>query len=119
MRGAHLKGPYTNAQGTGNRQDESEGCVRLQGYDLFGITEMWWDGLHSWSAATAGYCHFRKNRPEWQGWSVALYVTEQQGCMVLYLGMGDETAESLQLGVRWWTNKSDVVMSVCYCKYIS
>lgn len=43
MSGAHLKCLYTNAHGMGNRQEESEVCVQLQGYDLTGITETWWD----------------------------------------------------------------------------
>lgn len=119
MSGAHLKSLYTNAHSMGNEQEESEVCLRLQDYDLFGITEMWWDGSHSWSVAIAGYRHFRKNRPEWQGCAVALYVTEQQGCMVPCLGTCDEPAESLWLGVRQWANKSDVVMIVCYSKSIS
>ncbi|GAB0190630.1 hypothetical protein GRJ2_001528300 [Grus japonensis] len=28
----------------GNKQGELETCARLQGYDLIGITETWWDG---------------------------------------------------------------------------
>lgn len=28
----------------GNRHEELELCVQLQGYDLVGITETWWDG---------------------------------------------------------------------------
>lgn len=46
MSGAHLKCLYTNAHSTGSQQEGSEACVQLQGYDLIGIAETWWDGSH-------------------------------------------------------------------------
>lgn len=35
--------------------------MQLQGYDLIGITEMWWDCSHSWSVAMDGYKLFGKD----------------------------------------------------------
>ncbi|XP_050769877.1 LOW QUALITY PROTEIN: adenosine 5'-monophosphoramidase HINT1-like [Gymnogyps californianus] len=39
----------------GNKREESEMRVQLQGYDLVGITETWWDGSRDWSVAMEGY----------------------------------------------------------------
>jgi len=38
----------------GNKQEELEICTCLQGYDLIGITEIWWDGSYDWSAGMEG-----------------------------------------------------------------
>lgn len=93
-------------------QEESEVYMWLQGYNSFGITEMMWNGSHSWHAAIAGYRQFRKRRPEWQRWAVVLYVTEQQGCMVPWLGTGDGQLRVHGLGLDggsaqaklWWVS---------------
>ena len=38
----------------GNKQEELEVCACLQGCDLIGIMEMWWDGLYDWSVGGMG-----------------------------------------------------------------
>lgn len=40
--GASLKGLYTNVHSMGNREEELEFCMQLQGYDFSGIVETWW-----------------------------------------------------------------------------
>ena len=42
---------YTNVRSMENKHDELETFVQLQGYDLLGIMEMWWDASHDWSVA--------------------------------------------------------------------
>jgi len=34
-----------------NKHKEFETCVDFQGYNLVGITNIWWDGSLDWSAA--------------------------------------------------------------------
>ena len=53
---------YANARSMGNKQEELETCARLQGYDLIGITEMWWDGSYDWTFGMEEYMLFRKDR---------------------------------------------------------
>ena len=43
---ASLKCLYTNARSMGNKQDELEICVQLQGHNLIANTETWWDSSH-------------------------------------------------------------------------
>ena len=45
----------------GNKHEESEMRVQLQGYDLVGIMETWWDGSRDRSVAMEGYGLFRKD----------------------------------------------------------
>ena len=73
--GAQLKCIYSNAQSTGNKQEELEAIVGQDNYDLVAITETWWDHSHDWSAAMDGYKLFRKDRQGRRG-GVALYVRE-------------------------------------------
>ena len=47
--GAQLKCLYANAHSMGNKEEELETFTCLQGYELIGITEMWWDGSYGWS----------------------------------------------------------------------
>lgn len=56
----------------GNKHDELEICVLLQGYDLVGITEARWEHSHDWSAATEGCGFFRKDRMGRRGGKAAL-----------------------------------------------
>jgi len=60
--GAQLKYCYANAHSMGKKQEELETRAHLQGCDLIGIMEMWWDGFYDWSAAMEGYRLFRKDR---------------------------------------------------------
>jgi len=46
----------------GNKQEKLETCAYLQGSDLIGITEMWWDGFYDWRVGMEGYRPFRKDR---------------------------------------------------------
>jgi len=50
-------------------------CTGLQGYDLTGVTQMWWDDSCDWSAVMDVYRLFRKDRQERQGGGVTLYVS--------------------------------------------
>ncbi|GAB0207912.1 hypothetical protein GRJ2_003256900 [Grus japonensis] len=93
--GAQLKCLYANTRSTGNKQEELETCVCLQGYDLIGITEMWWDSSYDWSVGMEGYRLFRKDRQGRQGGGVTLYVNDQLECMELHLGMDEELTKSL------------------------
>lgn len=58
---AYLKCLYTNVHNMGNKQEELEICVRLQGHDLIAVTEMWWDSSHDWNVVMDGYVLFRKD----------------------------------------------------------
>lgn len=48
----------------GNKWEELEACIQLQGYDLIGVTEIRWDSSQDWSAAMDGYRHrlFKKDK---------------------------------------------------------
>jgi len=52
-------------------------CVPLRGYDIFNITETWWDGSYDWRIGMGGYRLFRKDRQGRRGGGVALYVKDQ------------------------------------------
>ncbi|XP_050769715.1 macrophage immunometabolism regulator-like [Gymnogyps californianus] len=88
--------------------------MQVQGYDLVGITETWWDSSHDWSVAMEGYSIFRKDRPGRRGGGVALYVRDQLECMELCLGMDEETAERLWVRMKDKTGKGGIVMVACY-----
>lgn len=45
----------------GNKQQEFEMCGCLQGYDLTGIIEIWYDGSYDWSVEVEGYRILRKD----------------------------------------------------------
>lgn len=45
-----------------DKQEELGVCACLQGYDLIGVTEMWWDGCYDWSVGMEGYRLLRKDR---------------------------------------------------------
>ncbi|GAB0182364.1 cAMP-dependent protein kinase inhibitor alpha [Grus japonensis] len=84
----------------GNKQEELETCARLQGCDLIGIMEMWWDGSYDRTVGMEGYRLFRKYRQGRQGEDVALYVNDQLECMELCLGMDEELTESLWVRIK-------------------
>ncbi|GAB0185820.1 hypothetical protein GRJ2_001047300 [Grus japonensis] len=112
--GAQLKCLYANAQSMGNKQEELETCVRLQGYDVIGITEMWWDSSYDWSVGTEGYRLFRKDRQGRRGGGIALYVNDQLECMELQLGMEEEPTKSLWVRIKGSTGAGDIIAGVCY-----
>ncbi|GAB0208218.1 hypothetical protein GRJ2_003287500 [Grus japonensis] len=98
----------------GNNQEELETCVRLQGYDLIGIPETWWDSSYDWSVGMEGYRLFRKDRQGRQGGGVALYVNDQLEGMELHLGMDEELTESLWVRIKGSTGAGDIIVGVCY-----
>ncbi|GAB0190981.1 hypothetical protein GRJ2_001563400 [Grus japonensis] len=89
-------------------------CVRLQGYDIIGITETWWDGTYDWSVGMEGYRLFRKDRQGRRGGGVTLYVNDQLECMELCLGMGEEPPESLWVSIKGRAGTGDTIVGVCY-----
>ncbi|GAB0209615.1 hypothetical protein GRJ2_003427200 [Grus japonensis] len=98
----------------GNKQEELEICVRLQGHDLIAITETWWDSLHDWNAVMDGYVLFRKDRTARRGGGVALYVREQLECIKLCLSVDEEQVESLWVRMKGQANMGDTVVGVYY-----
>ncbi|GAB0176447.1 mitochondrial enolase superfamily member 1 [Grus japonensis] len=98
----------------GNKQEELETCVRLQGYDLIGITEMWWDSSYDWSVGMEGYRLFRKDRQGRRGGGAALYLNDQLECMELHLGMDEEPTESLWVRIKGRAGAGDIIAGVCY-----
>jgi len=58
-----LKCLCTNAHSIGNKQEELEICVWLQGFDLIAITEICWDSSHDWNIVMDGYTFFKKDSP--------------------------------------------------------
>ncbi|GAB0185603.1 hypothetical protein GRJ2_001025600 [Grus japonensis] len=95
----------------GNKQEELEMCVRLQGYDLIGITETWWDRSYDWSVGMEGYRLFRKDRQGRRGEAVTLYVNDQ---LELHLGMDEEPTESLWVRIKGRAGAGDITAGVCY-----
>ena len=98
--GAQCNCLYANACSMGNKQEELETCARLQGYDVTGITETWWDGSYNWSVGMEGQRLFRKDRQGRPGGDIALYVSDQLECVELRLGMGEELAKSLWVRIE-------------------
>ncbi|GAB0178102.1 hypothetical protein GRJ2_000275500 [Grus japonensis] len=98
----------------GNKQEELEKCVRLQGYDLTGITETWWDSSCDWSVGMEGYRLFRKDRQGRRGGGIALYVNNQLECLELHLGVDEEPTESLWVRIKGRAGAGDIIAGVCY-----
>ncbi|GAB0179465.1 hypothetical protein GRJ2_000411800 [Grus japonensis] len=98
----------------GNKQEELETCTCLQGYDLIGITETWWDGSYEWSVGMEGERLFRKDRQGRQGGGVALYVNDQLECMELCLGMDEELTKSLWVRIKGRAGTGDIIVGACY-----
>jgi len=42
-----LKCLYVNTHIMGNKQEELEVCVQLQGHDFIAVMETWWEGLNA------------------------------------------------------------------------
>ncbi|GAB0208248.1 hypothetical protein GRJ2_003290500 [Grus japonensis] len=98
----------------GNKQEELETCVCLQGYDLIGITETWWDSSYDCSVGMEGYRLFRKDRQGRRGGGVTLYVNDQLECMELHLGMEEEPTKSLWVRIKGRAGTGDIIVGVCY-----
>ncbi|GAB0203506.1 interleukin-6 receptor subunit beta [Grus japonensis] len=112
--GAQLKCLYANTRSMGNKQEALETCTCLQGYDLIGITETWWDGSYDWSVGMEGYRVFRKDRQGRRGGSVALYHNDQLECMELHLGMDEKLTKSLWVRIKGSTGTGDIIAGICY-----
>ncbi|GAB0175856.1 hypothetical protein GRJ2_000050800 [Grus japonensis] len=115
--GAQLTCLYANTRSMGNKQEELETCVCLQGYDLIGITETWWDGSYDWSVGMEGYRLFRKDRQDRQGrqgGGIVLYINDHLECMELHLGKDEEPTESLWVRIKGSTGAVDIIVEVCY-----
>ena len=80
----------------GNKQEESAACARLQGYDLIGITEMWWEGSYDCSVGMEGCRMDRRGRQEG---GITLYVNDQLECVELFL-MDEVPTNSLWLRIK-------------------
>ncbi|GAB0187672.1 hypothetical protein GRJ2_001232500 [Grus japonensis] len=98
----------------GNKQEELETCVCLQGCDLIGITETWWDSSYDWSVGMEGYRLFRKDRQGRQGGGIALYANDQLERMELHLGMKEEPTESLWVRIKGRAGAGDIIVAFCY-----
>ncbi|GAB0209691.1 hypothetical protein GRJ2_003434800 [Grus japonensis] len=98
----------------GNKQEELETCARLQGYDVIGITETWWDGSYDWSVGMEGHRLFRKDRQGRRGGGITLYVNDQLECMELHLGMEEELTESFWVRIKGRAGTGDTIVGVCY-----
>ncbi|GAB0180798.1 hypothetical protein GRJ2_000545100 [Grus japonensis] len=112
--GAQLKCLYVNAWSMGDKQEELETCVCLQGCDLIGITETWWDSSYDWSVGMEGYRLFRKDRQGRRGGGITLYVNDQLECMELHLGMDEEPTKSLWVRIKGRAGTGDIIVWVCY-----
>ncbi|GAB0204588.1 hypothetical protein GRJ2_002924400 [Grus japonensis] len=99
---------------TENKQEELETCTYLQGYDLIGIMETWWDGFYDWSVRMEGYRLFRKDRQGRRGGGVTLYVNDQLECMELHMGMDEEPTKSLWVRIKGRAGTGDTIVGVCY-----
>jgi len=98
----------------GNKQEELEICVWLQGHDLIAFTETCWDSSHDWNTVMDGYRLFRKDRPTSRGGGVALYVKEQLDCIELCLWAEEEGVESLWVRIKGQPHVGDVIVGVYY-----
>ncbi|GAB0205871.1 hypothetical protein GRJ2_003052700 [Grus japonensis] len=98
----------------GNKQEELEMCVCLQGYDLIGIKETWSDNSYDWSVEMEGYRLFRKDRQGRGGGGVTLYINDQLECMELHLGVDEEPTESLWVRIKGRTGAGQIIAGVCY-----
>jgi len=74
---------------------ELQMCMCIQGYDVIGITEMWWDGSHDWNIGMDRFKLFRKDRQWKRGGSAALLINNQLESMELHLGIDEELTDSL------------------------
>lgn len=88
--GAQLKCLCARTCSIGNKQEELEMCICLQGYDLIDITETWWDVSYGWNVGMERYRLFRKVRQRRWGGDVAFYVNDQLEGMELCLGIDEE-----------------------------
>jgi len=111
---AHMKCLYMKVCSTGNKQEELEATVLLESYNLFALTETWWDESYDWSMAINSYRLFRRDRLGKRGGGVALYIKKSIQCEYLSLKNSHEQVESLWVRIRDRGNKGTLVMGVYY-----
>jgi len=97
-----------------NKQEELDTSAHLQGCDLIGIMETWWDGFFDCSVGIEGHRLCRKDRQGRRGGSVALCDNDWLECMELCLGMDEEPTESLWVRNKGSAGTGDVIVGVCY-----
>jgi len=95
---AQLNCIYTDACVMGNKQEELEGTVLLESYNLVAITGTWWDTSLDWRAAMDGYRLFRRDRQRSGG--IALYIKKWIECEELSLKNSHEHVQSLWVRMR-------------------
>jgi len=98
----------------GNKQEELEICVQLQGHDLIAMTETWWDSSHDWNAVIDGYRVFRKDRTTRRDGGVGLYVREKLERIELCLGVDEEQVKSLWIRIKGRAHMGDITVGVHY-----
>ncbi|GAB0202510.1 hypothetical protein GRJ2_002716600 [Grus japonensis] len=86
-------------------------CARLQGYDLIGIMEMWWDGSYDWSVGMEGYRLFRKDRQDRRGRGVSPSVS-MTSCSAWNSTWG--WMRSLWVRIKGSTGAREVIAGICY-----
>ncbi|PKU43826.1 mitochondrial fission process protein 1 [Limosa lapponica baueri] len=101
-----------NAHSMGNKQEELEAIVQQENYDIFAITETWWEDSHNWNAAIDGYQLFRRDRQGKRGGGVAPYV--RGGFECLELNNMNDSVECLWVRIKGKANKADIMVGVCY-----
>ncbi|XP_009951398.1 PREDICTED: cAMP and cAMP-inhibited cGMP 3',5'-cyclic phosphodiesterase 10A-like, partial [Leptosomus discolor] len=111
--GDPLKCLCANTWSMENKQEELEMCAHLQGYDVIGITETWWNSYYEWTVGLDGYRLFRKDRQGRRGGAVALYVKDQLESLGLGLGVDEELTESLWVRVRGKAEEGDIIVKIC------
>jgi len=105
---------YINARSMGNKQEELEATTLLESYNLFAVTETWWDESHDWTAAIDGYRLFRRDRQGTRGEGIALCIKKWIEWEELCLKNSQEQVESLCVRIRDQGNKGNLVVAVCY-----
>ncbi|GAB0181349.1 hypothetical protein GRJ2_000600200 [Grus japonensis] len=89
-------------------------CSCLQGYDLIGITEMWWNSSYDWSVGMEGYRLFMMDKQGTQGGGITFCINDQLECMELCLEIDEELTESLWVRIKGSTGTGDIIVGVCY-----
>lgn len=70
-------------------------------------------GSYDWNVGMEGHKLFRNDWQVRQEMGVALYVSVQLECMKLYLGMGEELAESLWIRIKGRGGRGDIITGIC------
>jgi len=107
--------PLHECMQPGQPTGELEATMLLESYDLVASTDTWWDESHDWSAAIDGCRLFRRDSCRRSGGGIALYIKKWIEYEELSLKNNHEQVESLQVRIRDWGNKGNLVVGV-YCR---